>query len=175
MSPPTPPAPTDEAATRRMAAWVHACGAVLARKLHGETGLGEYADTAEFEQHPDWQEHQRLEVNTRLDGVSRELVYTAREDGDAVKLQKAWVTRLLLNKRGTLAKVEVCYQKKTGRGLYDGDVEEQALAETLTDEKLDAACSRMRLKQWSMEDEMMVQYSILNIKRAYDCLLSTVS
>lgn len=140
------------ASTRRMAAWVNACGRALARKLHGEAppSRGEEG-TEEFEFHADWQHHQRLEINTRLDGVSRDLVCTAQEDMDAVKLQKSWATRLLLNKRGARVAAERDYEARAGRSLYAGSVDEAALLQALEALTLDSACSGMRRVQWAQE------------------------
>jgi len=147
-------APAEERAkaTKRLAAFVHACGADLAQKLHGEAArLAPFEGVEDFERDRAWQHHQRLEVNTRLDGVSRDLAYAARADADPVKLQKAWLTRLLLNKRGALAAVEQAYRAKVGRSLYEGACDEAAFAEALAATKLDNACSRMRRVQWHLE------------------------
>ena len=84
---------TDET-QRRLAAWIYACGRSLAEKIHGPTAL-EHEGTDEFTQDADWETHLRLEINTRLNSVSRDLVYQARCDDDEVRLQKAWATRLL--------------------------------------------------------------------------------
>ena len=139
-------------ATKRLAAFVHACGADGAKKLHGEgVRLAPFAGTEEFERHPDWQSHQRLEVNTRLDGASRDLVFTARADTDVVKLQKALLTRTLLNKRGARAVVEEAYRADVGRSFYDGAVEEDAFSQSLQGVQLDDACSGMRRVQWTAE------------------------
>ena len=157
--------PRDTAmATQRIVAFIHACGTELAKKLHGERPLARL-NTGEFEQHPAWQLHQRLEVNTRLDGVSRDLVYTAHKDIDMVKLQKTWVTRLLLNKRGARVTAEIDYQTRTGRNLYDGEVDEPALTQALDGEKLDNACSGMRRVQWSMENKKQGRAGTHNQKR----------
>jgi len=130
-------------ATKRLAAFVHACGADGAKKLHGEgVRLAPFAGTEEFERHPDWQNHQRLEVNTRLDGASRDLVFTARADTGVVKLQKALLTRTLLNKRGARAAVEKAYRADVGRSLYDGAVDEAAFAQALRGVQLDNAKRR---------------------------------
>ena len=145
-------AATPVCATERLAAFVHACGTDGAKKLHGEgVRLAPYAGTEEFGRHPDWQNHQRLEVNTRLDGASRDLVFTARADTDVVKLQKALLTRTLLNTRGARAAVEEAYRGDVGRGLYDGAVEEEAFARALRGVQLDNACSGMRRVQWTVE------------------------
>ena len=139
-------------ATKRLAAFVHACGADGAKKLHGEgVRFAPFAGTEEFERHPDWQSHQRLEVNTRLDGASRDLVFTARADTDVVKLQKALLTRTLLNKRGARADVEEAYRADVGRSFYDGAVEEDAFSQSLLGVQLDDACSGMRRVQWTAE------------------------
>ncbi len=138
----------EAAATRRMAAWIHACGGALAEKLHGPTGLV-HVGTDEFTQHSNWELHQRLEINTRLDGVSREVVYEARRDPDDVKLQKCWLTRLLLNKLGARARVETDYEKRVGRSLYEGDLVEQELSDALAEVKLDNATRGMRMAQWN--------------------------
>ena len=139
-------------ATERLAAFVHACGADVAKKLHGEGArLAPYAGAEEFERHPDWQNHQRLEVNTRLDGASRDLVFTACADTDVVKLQKALLTRMLLNTCGARAAVEEAYRSDVGRCLYNGAVEEKAFARALQGVQLDNACSGMRRVQWTVE------------------------
>ena len=145
---------TDEAqrSTQRLAAWIHACGAALAEKMHGPEGLAEHDGTIEFTQDPDWETHQRCEINTRLDGVSRGLVFEARDDPDEVRLQKAWATRVLLNKRGMLAKIEALYAAKAGRGLYEGGVDEQVLSDALDKAgRLDNAYAGMRRNQWQGE------------------------
>ena len=64
----------------------------------------EHEGTDEFTQDPDWEKHMRLKINTRLDGVYRDLVYQARSDEDEVKLQKSWATGLLLNRRSALTR-----------------------------------------------------------------------
>lgn len=151
-----PAAPAEKHAeeAKRLAAFVHACGADLAQKLHGDSEaaqLAPFEGAEDFKSHSDWEHHQRLEVNTRLDGVSRDLTYAARGDTEPVKLQKAWLTRLLLNKRGALAAVEEAYRAKVGRSLYEGECDEAAFAEALAKTKLDNACSRMRRVQWNLE------------------------
>ena len=131
---------------------MHACGADLAQKLHGEAARLEPFEGAEhFERHDAWQHHQRLEVNTRLDSVSRDLAYAARDDASPVKLEKAWLTRLLLNKRGARDVAEKAYRAKVGRSLYEGACEETAFAEALAGITLDNACAGMRRVQWSSE------------------------
>ena len=54
--------------TQRLAAWIHACGAALADKLHGPGGPTEHEGTTEFTEEPEWGTHQRCDINTRLDG-----------------------------------------------------------------------------------------------------------
>ena len=139
-------------ATLRLRAWIHACGRALAEKLHGPTALT-HAGAAEFTEDPDWEVHQRLEINTRLDGVSREVVYEASSDADDVKLQKCWVTRLLLNKQGARSRVETEYEKRAGRSLYAGELDEQTLADAFADVKLDSATRGMRRAQWNAESK----------------------
>ena len=120
-----------------MAAWNDACGRELAMKIHGCTGLKPaHKITEEFTQHEDWHVHQRLEINTRLDGVSREVVYDARGDPEDVKFQKSWITRLLLNRPGARGRVETLYEEKVGRSLYADDLDEHALAEALAYRKV---------------------------------------
>ena len=153
-----PPARTTDSmavkATRRMATWIHACGRQLAEKIHGPMELV-YEGTEEFTQDPNWQDHMRLEINTRLDGVSREVVYDARRDPDDVKFQKIWLTRLLLNRLGARACVETDYEKRVGRSLYVDELDERALADALASDKvkLDNATSGMRRAQWNAESK----------------------
>ena len=138
--------------TQRLAAWIHACGAALAEKLHGHGGLTEHDGAAEFTQDPDWETHQRCEINTRLDGVTRGLVSEACGDPDEVRLQKAWATRVLLNKRGLLARIEGLYAAKAGRGLYEDGVDDQVLCDALARAgPLDNAYAGMRRNQWQGE------------------------
>ena len=154
--PASEPATTDQRKTRtidesqrRLAAWIHACGKSLSEKINGPTDL-EHEGTKEFTHDPDFQTHMRLEINTRLDGVTRDLIYTARSDTDNVKLQKSWATRLLLNKRDTLTTVANAYEETVGRSLYEGEVDVEALRRTLEKAgKLDNACAGMRRNQWS--------------------------
>lgn len=138
---------------KRLAAWIHACGHALAEKLHGAAvcELTPHAGTEEFTESPEWETHQRLEVNPRLDGASRALYFAARGDVDAVRLQKSWATRLLLNQRGAHARVEVAYMLQAGRGLYEGQLDEEALKAALVGVQLDNACAGMRRVQWSGE------------------------
>jgi len=153
-------------ATKRLAAFVHACGAVLAQKLHGDAlPLAPFEGVEEFARDPAWEHHQRLEVNARLDGVSRDLVYTARADEDPVKLQKALLTRLLLNKRGARAAVEQAYHAKVDRSLYEGEIDEAAFAEALAGTKLDNACGGMRRVHWNAEARKQGQAGKQNQKQ----------
>lgn len=101
----------------------------------------------EFTLDPDWGVTQRCEINTRLDGVSRSLAYSARDDPDEKKLQKAWVTRLLLNRPGQLAQTEAAYTRECGKGLYD-HLEEGALQHALGAGSLDSAYPRYRMVLW---------------------------
>ena len=147
---------TDSAqlSTQRLVAWIHACGATLAEKLHGLATVHE--GTEEFTNDPDWVIHQRCETNTGLDGVSRGLVFQARLDPDEIRLQKVWATRVLLNKRDLLNKVETFYVEKGLRGLYEGNLNEQILCDALDNAgPLDNAYARMRQQQW--KGEMLVR------------------
>ena len=135
---------------QRLVAWIHACGISLTKKLYGQIKFS-HDGTEEFTSHMDWELHQRLEINTRLDGVSRELIYRSRNDSDLTKLKKSWWTRVLLNKRGMLAIIENTYEENVGRSMYDQQVDRTGLTEALRDVKLDNACSGMRRVQWSTE------------------------
>ena len=142
---PSGPVDTDRE-TRRLAAWIHACGEALAAKLGHAQGAA-HEGTEAFTKDPDWATCQRCEVNTRLDGVSRALVYEARGDPEAVALQRAWATRVLLNRRGLLADAGARYASAVGRGLYEGPLDEGALLATLGG-KLDNAYPRFRRCLW---------------------------
>ena len=103
----------------------------------------------EFTTHPDWEKHQRLEANNRLDSASLDLFYNASEDALDIKLQKTWATRLLLNKRGLLSYVEKhC-------SLYEGVVCIPDLVATLRAVTLDNACAGMRRAQWRSKDQRL--------------------
>ena len=117
--------------------------------MHGDgLQLPSFEGTRTFTEDPDWTQTQRCEINTRLDGVSRCLAYSAHGDTDEVKLQKAWATRVLLNKRGSLAAVEAAYAAASGRGLYESPLSEKHLLAALRREKLDCAYPRFRMVLW---------------------------
>lgn len=142
-----------EMETFRLVAWIHACAIPLVEKLHGSSAMPSLVGMEgleEFQSHPMWESHQRLEVNTRLDAVSRDLTYTARDDGRVTILQKIWLTRLLLNKCDARASVEKKYKAATeGRSLYEGELCKETLREALLGiGPLDNACAGMRRSLW---------------------------
>ena len=156
---------------RRLCAWIHVCMRNLCEKL-GFRIDGIFASEIEKEfcfcSEKQWLSHKRLEVNPQHDYVSRELYGNALNESKAIQLERVWVTRLLLNKRNALRKLEKEYKALSGGlSLFTDKINISVLNVSMHNMHsrvpLDNACAGMRRNQWNI-----YHLKQRKLKRKYD-------
>ena len=145
----------------RLCAWIHACMRSLSNKLGLDTSnIVQLKDENEFTAVPEWETHKRLEANPQHDNVSRELYVRGQYEKKSIQLERIWVTRLLLNKREAVWRLEnEYYIVSGGLDLFRNDLNAKHLHTSMRHVKdrlrLDNACAGMRRKQWDQVYQKM--------------------